>query len=74
MLGSGTAGLQAVERAVAAYLAAEQQLGRVPAGADTEALALALVSVLHHVALTGGTESAADTWIQRAMGALIASG
>jgi len=74
VLGSGTAGLQAVERAVAAYLAAEQHLGRVPAGADTEALALALVSVLHHVALTAGTDPAADSWIQRAMGALIASG
>ncbi len=66
MLGSGTAGLQAVERAVAGYLAAEQRLGRLPAGADTEALALVVVGVLHHVALTGGSESTAD----RAIGAL----
>jgi AcrR family transcriptional regulator len=70
VLGGGTAGLHGVERAIAGYLAAEQQLGRVPAGADTEALALAVVGVLHHVALTGGTDSAAYTRIQRAMGAL----
>jgi AcrR family transcriptional regulator len=68
MLGSGTAGLQAVERAIAGYLAAEQQLGRVPAGADAGALALTVVAVLHHVALTGG--GAADVRIQRAIGAL----
>ncbi len=70
VLGAGTAGLPAVERAIAGYLAAERQLGRVPAGADTEALALAVVGVLHHVALTGGTDSAADTRIQRAVHAL----
>jgi len=72
VLGGGTAGLQAVERAIAGYLAAEQQLGRVPAGADIEALALSVVAVLHHVALTGGTEPAAATRIQRAIGALTA--
>jgi AcrR family transcriptional regulator len=70
VLGGGTAGLQAVERAIADYLAAEHQLGRVPATADTEALALTVVAVLHHVALTGGTDSTADTRIRRVMGAL----
>ncbi|MER7417415.1 TetR/AcrR family transcriptional regulator [Micromonospora peucetia] len=70
VLGGGTAGLQAVEHAIAGYLAAEQQLGRVAAGADTEALALAVVGVLHHVALTDGTDSAADTRIRRAVDAL----
>jgi AcrR family transcriptional regulator len=70
VLGSGTAGLQAVERAVAGYLAAEQRLGRVPAGADPAALALAVVGVLHHVALTGGTDSAAGARVQRSMRAL----
>ena len=70
ILGGGTAGLQAVERAVAGYLAAEQQLGRVPAGADPEALALAVVAVLHHVALIDGTGSAADNRIRRAVSAL----
>lgn len=70
VLGGETAGLQAVERAIASYLAAEQQLGRVVAGADTEALALAVVGVLHHVALTDGTDSAADSRIHRAIVAL----
>ncbi|WP_433392064.1 TetR/AcrR family transcriptional regulator [Micromonospora sp. KLBMP9576] len=70
VLGGGTAGLQAVEHAVAGYLAAERQLGRVPAGTDTEALALAVVGVLHHIALTGGAGSAAQRRIQRAVAAL----
>ncbi|MFI6761739.1 hypothetical protein ACIBF5_21625 [Micromonospora sp. NPDC050417] len=70
VLGTGTAGLRAVERAIAVYLTAEQRLGRVPAGADTEALALAVVGVLHHVALTEEIDSGADTRIRRAMAAL----
>jgi AcrR family transcriptional regulator len=71
VLGSGTAGLRAVERAIAGYLAAEQRLGRVPAGADTEALALSVVGVLHHVALTDQTGTT-DSRIRRAMAALTA--
>jgi AcrR family transcriptional regulator len=74
VLGGGTAGLQAVEHAVAGYLAAEQRLGRVPAGADPEALALAVVGVLHHVTLSGGTDSAAATRIRRAVEALAGYG
>jgi hypothetical protein len=71
VLGGETAGLQAVERAIGGYLAAEQQLGRVARGADPEALALAVVGVLHHVALTGDTDSAAERRIHRAIAALI---
>ncbi len=71
VLGPGTAGLQAVERAAAGYLAAEQRLGRVPAGTDTAALALAVAGVLHHVALTGGPD--AETRIRRAAAALTAA-
>lgn len=70
VLGAGTAGLQAVEQAAVGYLNAERQLGRVPTGADTEALALAVVGVLHHVALAGESGSAANTRIRRAMAAL----
>jgi AcrR family transcriptional regulator len=70
VLGDGSAGLRAVERAAAGYLAAEQRLGRVPAGADPEALALAVVGVLHHVALTGGDDPAAPGRIRRAVAAL----
>ncbi|WP_327010841.1 TetR/AcrR family transcriptional regulator [Dactylosporangium sp. NBC_01737] len=70
VLGEGTGGLQAVERAAAAYLAAEQRLGRVPAGADTGALALAVVGVLHHVALTADPGPAGPAGIRRALAAL----
>ena len=70
VLGHGNAALQAFERAVVAYLLAEQRLGRLPAGADTEALALAVVGVLHHVALTDGAGPSADDRIRRAMTAL----
>ncbi|TDB75301.1 TetR/AcrR family transcriptional regulator [Micromonospora sp. KC723] len=72
VLGNGTAGLQAIEHATAGYLSAEQQLGRVPAETDAEALALAVVGVLHHVALTGATGSAANVRIRRAIDALTA--
>ncbi|MEV0396385.1 TetR/AcrR family transcriptional regulator [Polymorphospora rubra] len=72
VLGDGTGGLEAVERSAADYLAAEQQLGRVPADADTQALALAVVGVLHHVALTDADGPAAGTRIRRAMAALTA--
>ncbi|MCW3819220.1 TetR/AcrR family transcriptional regulator [Micromonospora sp. DR5-3] len=71
VLGNGTAALRPLERAVVEYLVAEQQLERIPAGADTEALALAVVGVLHHVALTDGTDPAADGRIRRTMTALI---
>jgi hypothetical protein len=70
VLGDGAAGLRAVERVAADYLTAEQRLGRVPAGADTRALALAVVGVLHHVALTGETGRAAHHRIRRAITAL----
>ncbi|HZM84467.1 MAG TPA: TetR/AcrR family transcriptional regulator [Candidatus Limnocylindrales bacterium] len=69
VLGKGTAGLRAVEHATAGYLTAEQQLGRVPADADTEALALAVVGVLHHIALTEEIGSA-ETRVRRAISAL----
>ncbi|MCP3803152.1 TetR/AcrR family transcriptional regulator [Allokutzneria sp. A3M-2-11 16] len=53
VLGDETAGLDAVERSVAAYLAAEQRLGRVAATAEPEAVALAIVGAFHHLVLTG---------------------
>ena len=46
VLGAGSAGVRAVERAAADYLAAEQQLGRIPADADTAALAVAVAAVV----------------------------
>ncbi len=70
VLGPGSAGLQPVERAIARYLAAEQQLGRVPASADPEALALIVTAVLHHLLLTDGTSPLAAGRLHRAIAAL----
>lgn len=72
VLGSGTAGLRPVEQVTARYLIAEQQLGRVPADADTEALALAVVGVLHYIALTSEDRAPAETLLRRAVAALTA--
>ncbi|GLY06891.1 TetR/AcrR family transcriptional regulator [Actinoplanes sp. NBRC 101535] len=52
VLGAGSAGVSALERPFATYLAAEQERGRIPAGADTGTLALAVVGTVHHLALT----------------------
>ncbi|GIJ07947.1 TetR/AcrR family transcriptional regulator [Micromonospora andamanensis] len=73
VLGSGGAALRALERAVVAYLDAEQRIGRLAAPADTEALALAAVGVLHHVALTDGESPAAASRIRRAITTLTAA-
>ena len=72
VLGDGSTALEALERSVRGYLEAERRLGRLPAGVDTEALALAVVGVLHHVALTDGTGPAAQSRVRRAMTALTA--
>ncbi|MFG1925276.1 hypothetical protein [Cryptosporangium sp. NPDC048952] len=52
------------------YVLAEQQLQRLPADADAAALALAVVGVVHHVALTDGTAPAAADRIRRTVHAL----
>ncbi|MEV4711885.1 TetR family transcriptional regulator [Micromonospora sp. NPDC049374] len=70
VLGSGNAALPALERAVVGYLAAERHIGRLPAAADTEALAVAVVGVVHHIALTDGDDPAAADRIRRAITAL----
>jgi AcrR family transcriptional regulator len=49
VLGDRAGGLDAVEQATAAYLAAERRLGR--ATVDPAATALAVTAVLHHLAL-----------------------
>jgi AcrR family transcriptional regulator len=60
VLGEDTAGLDAFEASVAAYLARERRIGRVAATADPSALALALVGVLHHLVLSTDTDDTAD--------------
>ncbi|MFC7545205.1 TetR family transcriptional regulator [Plantactinospora sp. GCM10030261] len=73
VLGTGTAALRPLERATVDYLAAERRHGRISSRADPEALALAVIGVLQHVALTDGTDPAADDRIRRAITALIDS-
>jgi AcrR family transcriptional regulator len=65
--------LDDIQQAFAAYLAAEQKLGRITAGADTQALALAITGTVHHTFLT--TRSPArdgSEQVRRAVTALIA--
>ncbi|MEV6635795.1 TetR/AcrR family transcriptional regulator [Actinoplanes sp. NPDC051470] len=71
VLGPGTAGLAAVEQAVARYLAAEQDRGRLPAATDPGAAALALVGVLHYRVLTGADRSEVDSSIRLLTSAFI---
>ena len=54
--------LDDIQTAFAAYLDAEQKLGRIVASADTETLALALTGTLHHIFLKGqaGTPGPAE--------------
>lgn len=71
VLGAGTAGLAAVEHAAADYLAGEQRLGRLAAEADPEALALAVVGVLHHLVLAADDEADLRPRIERAVSELL---
>ncbi|MFF5705317.1 TetR/AcrR family transcriptional regulator [Streptomyces sp. NPDC012794] len=57
----GAPGFAAVERAVGAYLRAEQELGRVAAAVDVESAALALVGTLHHLLMTGPADAEASS-------------
>jgi AcrR family transcriptional regulator len=66
-----TGGLQELERAFAAYLDAERQRGRIAAGADTEAVATALVGAVHQLAITPRSTAELDAQIRRVIGALV---
>lgn len=74
VLGAGTAGLEAIEVAAAAYLAAEQRLGRIGTGADPGLLALALVGTFHHLVLTCRDEGEIAARTRRVVDGLIAAG
>lgn len=71
VLGDRAAGLDAIERAAAAYLAAERRLGRITA--DPSAVALALVGVLHHLVLAPGPVEDVAPRLRRTVDALIAA-
>jgi AcrR family transcriptional regulator len=66
--------LRDVERAVATYLEAERDLGRIPDRTDTETLALTLVGTVHHIFTTMGTNAPGlRKRVQRIVASLIAS-
>ncbi|MEV6148906.1 TetR/AcrR family transcriptional regulator [Nonomuraea sp. NPDC052129] len=55
--GEGALELDANECVIADYLEAEQRLGRIPDGADTASIALALVGAAHQLLLTRGPDA-----------------
>ncbi|WP_030776327.1 TetR/AcrR family transcriptional regulator [Streptomyces sp. NRRL S-920] len=52
-LAAGAPGFTAIQDALTDYLDAELRLGRLADGADTAAMALALVGTVHHLLMTG---------------------
>ncbi|WP_037577576.1 TetR/AcrR family transcriptional regulator [Phaeacidiphilus oryzae] len=64
-MASGDRGFAVIQDALARYLAAELRLGRVPAGTDPQAAALALVGTAHHLLMTappGEPAAAGGLW------------
>ena len=55
-LEAGAPGMREIEGAIVAYLESERRLGRIAAGADTDAAALMLVGAMHHLLLLHGAE------------------
>ncbi|WP_329495632.1 TetR/AcrR family transcriptional regulator [Kitasatospora herbaricolor] len=61
-MAAGAPGMPEVERSLAAYLEAEQRLGRLRPAADCAALALLVVGTVHHLLMTAwaGTADPAE--------------
>ncbi|KZM70292.1 TetR/AcrR family transcriptional regulator [Nocardia terpenica] len=72
VLGARTGGLEAIESAAAAYLAAEQRLGRIAATAAPEPLSHALVGSVHYTVLRADSESLARERIRQVVAAVLA--
>ncbi|GGZ03341.1 TetR family transcriptional regulator [Streptomyces nitrosporeus] len=58
---SGAPAFDAIQDAVSDYLQAEQHAGRLPAGSDAAAVALALVGTTHHLLMTRSPAQTAGT-------------
>ena len=68
-----TGALGGIERHFAAYLDAEQKLGRIGPGADTETLAFTLLGTVHHLILTRrGDAPGLRAQVRRIVAALVA--
>lgn len=66
-------GLGDIEQHFAAYLDAEQKLGRVGSGADTETLAFTLLGTVHHLVITRRLDAPGlRQQVQRIVAALVA--
>lgn len=66
-------GLGDIERHFTAYLDAEKKLGRIGSGADTEALAFALLGTAHHLVITRrGDAGGFRRQLRRIVAALVA--
>ncbi|MBF6209725.1 TetR family transcriptional regulator [Nocardia puris] len=65
ILGERTAGFDALEDAVAAYLAAERDLGRLAATADPGVLAFTVVAVVHRLVLNADDPPAIGPELRR---------
>jgi AcrR family transcriptional regulator len=50
---SGAPGFAAMQESITEYLNAERRLDRLPAAADAQSIALAVVGVVHHLLMTG---------------------
>jgi hypothetical protein len=69
----GMGGLSDIEQHFAAYLDAEQKLGRIGPGADIETLAFTLLGAAHHLVLTRpDSERDFERRVQRIATALVA--
>lgn len=71
ILGERTAGFDALEQAVAAYLTAERDLGRVTATTDPGVLAFTVVAVVHRLVLNADDPSAVGADLCRALTHLV---
>ncbi|MEV0731171.1 TetR/AcrR family transcriptional regulator [Polymorphospora sp. NPDC050346] len=71
VLGDDTSGIDAIEGAVTTYLTEEQRLGRLAAAVQPAPLALAVVGVLHRLALTADTGSDLPASVRQAVTALV---
>lgn len=68
-MAAGAPGFTTIQESFTEYLDAEQRAGRVAAGLDTEAVALALVGTVHHLLMT--TWSSADPDPRERIGRLV---
>lgn len=71
--GEGAGGLGDIERHFTAYLDAEKELGRIGPGADTQALAFALLGTAHHLVITRHDDAQGlQQQVRRIVAALVA--